>query len=239
MNTIALLFARGGSKRLPRKHLLNIGDVPVIGHAIRYALKATPEVYVSTDCPEISAVSESFGATVIQRPASLAADNSPLTAALFHAVDQLRAHAWKTLVALEGGTIILRPGIIEDCVAALHAQQADYTTTIFRCSDKHPDWAVARDAAGFVRPLGKVNANSQENRPLWHLNGSVEILTRAGLERADRSARQMLECGLQAIGIEIRESDLIHIDHIDDLNYARWRLTVRDEAERPSGSGRP
>lgn len=164
MNVIALLFARGGSKRLPRKHLMHIGDMPVIGHAIRYALKSTDAVYVSTDCPEISAASASFGATVIQWPASLAQDNSPLTAALFHAVDELRELPWMVLVSLEGGTIIVRPGLIEHSLAMLEAQQADYTTTIFPCADKHPDWAVSMDAEGCIQPLTHVMANSQENR---------------------------------------------------------------------------
>jgi len=228
MKVIALIGARGGSKRLPRKHLLNVSDMPVIGHAIRYALKSIPEVYVSTDCPEISAVAESFGATVILRPAALATDSSKWTDVIFHVVDQLHALPWDTLVSLEGGTILLRPGIIEDSLAALQAQQADYATTIFPCASKHPDWTVALDASGFVRPFGKVQSNSQENRRLWHLNSSVEVLTRAGLERADRSGQHFLECGLRAIGVEIRESDLVHIDYLDDLEYARWRLTSRD-----------
>lgn len=225
MNLVALICARGGSKRLPRKHLVTIGDVPVIGHAIRYALQATPHVYVSTDCPEISAASEVYGARVIRRPDSLAADDSPLTAAVFHACDQLRDQPWEAMVLLEGGTIILRPRLIEDCVAELFAKQAEYATTLFRCADKHPDWTVDMDPSGVIRPFGKIKANSQEHRPLWHLNGSVEVLSRAGAARADPTSRQLLDCGLQSIGIEIRESDLVHLDHLDDLEYARWRLS--------------
>jgi hypothetical protein len=73
-----------------------------------------------------------------------------------------------------------------------------------------------------------VKANSQENRRLWHLNGSVETLTRTALERVDRNSRHLTGCGLKTIGIEIRESDLIHLDDIDDLDYARWRMTARE-----------
>lgn len=75
----AFVFARGGSKGLPRKNLLPLGGVPLIGHSINTA-KALPQVskvFVSTDDSEIKRVAQQYGAEVIERPEELAGDKSP------------------------------------------------------------------------------------------------------------------------------------------------------------------
>ena len=55
----AFVFARGGSKGLPRKNILPIGSLPLVGHSIRMAqaLPSVQKVFVSTDCDEIAKVS--------------------------------------------------------------------------------------------------------------------------------------------------------------------------------------
>jgi N-acylneuraminate cytidylyltransferase len=96
--TVAFIFARGGSKGLPRKNLLPVAGKPLVGHAID-AARAVPEVdrvIVSTDDREIADVARSFGAEIpFMRPAELAADNAPETDAWKHAV--------RTLQELDGG----------------------------------------------------------------------------------------------------------------------------------------
>lgn len=87
--TCAFVFARGGSKGLPRKNILPIGGLPMLAHGIRLALdlQQVDRVYVSTDCEEISAVAKLHGAEVIQRPPNLASDDAPEWLAWQHAVN--------------------------------------------------------------------------------------------------------------------------------------------------------
>jgi len=66
----ALIIARGGSKRIPRKNLVDICGLPLVAWSIIQAKTArlVDEVWVSTDDDEIQEVSEKYGARVIRRP---------------------------------------------------------------------------------------------------------------------------------------------------------------------------
>lgn len=75
---VALIPARGGSKRLPRKNILPFMGKPIIAWTIEAALKTElfDAVVVSTDDNEISAVAKEFGAEVDDRNAELASDTA-------------------------------------------------------------------------------------------------------------------------------------------------------------------
>ena len=76
---VSVTFARGGSKGLPRKNLLPINGIPLLGHAIACAKEVLNEerIFVSTEDQEIAECAKSFGARVISRPVELAQDISP------------------------------------------------------------------------------------------------------------------------------------------------------------------
>src|SRR5690606_26975179 len=64
--TVAVVFARGGSKGVPGKNLRLVGGVPLVGRAVR-AARACPgidRVVVSTDDEEIAAAARAHGAEV-------------------------------------------------------------------------------------------------------------------------------------------------------------------------------
>lgn len=84
----AFIFARGGSKGLPRKNVLEIGGIPLVGHSINHAkkIKNIKNIYVSTDDNEIAQISKEYGAHLIKRPFSLSQDNSPELLAWKHAI---------------------------------------------------------------------------------------------------------------------------------------------------------
>lgn len=66
MNNLAIIPARGGSKRIPRKNIKNFLEKPIIAYSIEAALesKLFDEVMVSTDDEEIAAISIQYGAKV-------------------------------------------------------------------------------------------------------------------------------------------------------------------------------
>lgn len=89
---VAIIPARGGSKRIPRKNLKTFAGLPIIAHSIRAALSSGlfEQVVVSTDDPEIEAVAREFGAQVpFRRPASLADDHATTHAVVSHALQTL------------------------------------------------------------------------------------------------------------------------------------------------------
>ena len=89
-NIVAFIFARGGSKGLPRKNLLPLAGVTLLARAIRCA-KAVPginRVIVSTNDAEIAAAAREAGAEVpFLRPAALASDTAREWQAWRHAID--------------------------------------------------------------------------------------------------------------------------------------------------------
>jgi len=89
-NIVAFIFARGGSKGLPRKNLKPLAGVSLLARAIRCA-QAVPEigrVVVSTDDPEIAEAARAEGAEApFLRPAELASDTAREWQAWRHAVD--------------------------------------------------------------------------------------------------------------------------------------------------------
>lgn len=89
---VAIIPARGGSKRLPRKNLYSFFGRSLLQYAITACQQArhiNRGIYVSTDDPEIAAVARSLGAGVIDRPAALAEDHVWTQEVLKHAVQVL------------------------------------------------------------------------------------------------------------------------------------------------------
>lgn len=94
MNNVAIIPARGGSKRIPRKNLKPFDGVPMIVRSIRTALDSGlfEQVVVSTDDAEIADVARANGALVpFMRPAELANDFTGTAAVIVHALQQLPA----------------------------------------------------------------------------------------------------------------------------------------------------
>lgn len=89
MKAHAFIFARGGSKGLPRKNVKLLAGKPLIQYSID-AAKQTPGIegiFVSTDDDEIARVAEKAGAIIIRRPDELATDTSPEWLSWRHAIE--------------------------------------------------------------------------------------------------------------------------------------------------------
>ena len=89
MSCVAIIPARGGSKRIPRKNLKPFDGVPMIVRSIRTALDSRlfDQVVVSTDDEEIAEVARAHGAQVpFMRPAALADDFTGTAAVIVHAL---------------------------------------------------------------------------------------------------------------------------------------------------------
>lgn len=89
---IAVIPARGGSKRIPRKNIRNFCGKPILAWSIEAALNSgfIDRVIVSTDDPEIALVAKAYGAEVpFMRPANLADDYAGTSVVVQHAVQFL------------------------------------------------------------------------------------------------------------------------------------------------------
>jgi pseudaminic acid cytidylyltransferase len=128
---IAVIPARGGSKRIPRKNIKVFGGKPMIVYAITAAKKSGlfDHVLVSTDDAEIATIANEWGAeTPFVRPAELANDFTATVPVVAHAIQACEALGWSF-----DNVCCIYPGVpfieIEDLQGAfkhLEAGSADY-----------------------------------------------------------------------------------------------------------------
>jgi N-acylneuraminate cytidylyltransferase len=93
MKRLAIITARGGSKRIPRKNIKDFNGKPIIAYSIEAALKsgAFDEVMVSTDDEEIAEISRLFGAKVpFLRSEKTANDFATTTDVILEVIDEYK-----------------------------------------------------------------------------------------------------------------------------------------------------
>lgn len=86
---LAIIPARGGSKRIPRKNIRQFAGKPIIAHSIEAAIQSQlfDRIIVSTDDPEIAQVAKDWGAeTPFLRPKELADDYTGTNTVIKHAI---------------------------------------------------------------------------------------------------------------------------------------------------------
>lgn len=91
-NPIAIIPARGGSKRIPGKNIKEFCGQPLIAYSIKAALESNlfEKVFISTDDEEIAETAKKYGATIpFIRPKSIADDFTHLAPVVIHALTEL------------------------------------------------------------------------------------------------------------------------------------------------------
>lgn len=214
MKTIAVIPARGGSKRLPGKNCKMLGGIPLIAHSIRYAQENAnliDEVIVSTDDAEIKAIALEYGAKVIDRPVELAGDFEPTVTALQHVIAQ---HPAEVVVLLQP-TNPLRPvALLAEAMKLFRDGAAE---SVFTVTENHHKLGKIRDQR-FI-PFNYVpGQRSQDLEPLYFENGLLYICTASAI----RKGFIMTDDAKPIIVSHPFAS--VDIDTIHDFNYAEWLL---------------
>ena len=123
---IAVIPARGGSKRIPRKNVKPFAGKPMIAYAIQAAQKSgvCEKVVVSTDDEEIAEVAREYGAELpFTRPRELADDHTPTVPVIAHAIETLRGEGWSLgdVACIYPGVPLLDAGDIAGALEVLSA----------------------------------------------------------------------------------------------------------------------
>lgn len=172
MKSIAIIPARGGSKRLPGKNILPLSGIPLIAHSIAEAQRHSfiDAVYVSTDDAQIKSVALAYGAQVIDRPAALSGDYEPTVTALKHAIETL---AFGGTVFLLQPTNPLRPtGLLKEALDVFNQTQSDSLMTVSRNHLK-----LGKILNNVFIPFNyQIGQRSQDLEPLYYENGLLYLL---------------------------------------------------------------
>jgi CTP:molybdopterin cytidylyltransferase MocA len=129
----AIITARGGSRRLPRKNVKSFCEIPLVGWAIIQAKcsKNVNDVFVTTDDDEIEMVAKQYGADVIRRPdwpdANEAAANRPFIHAI-EILNKLYPGKYDTILTILPTTPLNKPNDMDDAIEAYRKFGADVVT---------------------------------------------------------------------------------------------------------------
>jgi N-acylneuraminate cytidylyltransferase len=229
-HVVGAIFARGGSKGLPRKNIRLLAGKPLIAYAIETAraVPAIERVIVSTDDPEIAAVAREFGADVpFMRPPELAADDTPEWIAWQHAIRELNAgesgRGVDVLVSVPTTAPLRAVDDVERCVQTLLGGDADVVITVTP-SARSPYFNMVCLSEGYARlvipPEGAVHRR-QDAPPVF------DITTVAYAARADfvLRARGLFDGKVGAVVVPAERA--VDIDTDLDFKFAEFLLTTR------------
>tara|TARA_Y100001972_G_scaffold91795_1_gene112383 strand:+ start:1817 stop:2455 length:639 start_codon:yes stop_codon:yes gene_type:complete len=134
---VSVITARGRSKEIPNKNIINVNGKPLIAYTIEASLNSNVnETWVSTDSTEIATISVGLGAKVILRPKELALDTSSSEEALLHFADNVK---FDILVFIQPTSPLLNPLDINQGLYMM-----DKYDSVFSACKEHwlPRWSV-------------------------------------------------------------------------------------------------
>jgi len=177
---IALVTARGGSKRLPRKNALPLAGIPLVSWSIKAALeaKSVRRVIMSTDDAELMNISAAAGAEVpFVRPTEHSGDTSNHYGVVAHALDWIEANEGKLpqFVILLQPTSPLRTAEDIDGLIMLVEQRGGDSGFAVSPVETHPAYIFRLDhnlKATPLIPRGADYIRSQDLEPLFRENGA-------------------------------------------------------------------
>lgn len=188
MKTVAIIPARGGSKGIPRKNVIDIVGKPMLAWNIEaaQASRFVDAVYVSTDDAEIAEVARQYGAGVIERPVELANDTATSESALVHALGVLKADGVdpELLVFMQCTSPLTATVDIDNAVQKLLDKKADSCLTV---TDFHYFvWKEDSDGtADGINHDKRFRPRRQDREPQFVENGAIYVMKVAGFLAAN------------------------------------------------------
>ncbi len=174
---VAVLPARGGSKRFPRKNIAPLAGRPLIAHPIAAARQARTidAVYVSTEDDEIAAVAQAWGAAVpFRRPPELAGDQVTADAVVADMLRRLREQqglAIDIVVLIQPTSPFVTAAHIDAAVSRLRDEpELDSVTTMAQLDHRHHPYNLAfPEAVGrweFISAAERKSARTRQSKPV-------------------------------------------------------------------------
>ncbi len=214
MKTIAIIPARGGSKRLYQKNIKLIGGIPLLVHSILYAQansEIIDEIYVSTNDVETKEIALQFGAKVIDRPESLSGDLEPTVTALKHVLETINVDV-ENVVLLQPTNPLRPENLLKDAFRTYERERYD---SLFTVSGNHKKFGKIVDNK-FIPFTYKIGQRSQDLEPLFFENGLLYI-TKAKLIFED------IIISKDALPYEVNHTFAnVDIDTQEDFDYAAF-----------------
>lgn len=228
---LAVIPARGGSKRLPRKNVLDLDGKPLISWTIEAAKnsKYVDRIVVSTDDQEIIAVSKKFGADVpFKRPDELATDAATSIDVVLHCLDMLddQGDCYDYVMLLQPTSPLRQTSDIDAALEQLIERNDNAVISV--CEVEHsPLWCNTLDENNSMENFFSGDMASQRSQELpiyYRLNGALYIASTQVLKEMDEPSFFL---GDKISAYVMAVEDSTDIDHQIDFDLAGLQLSKR------------
>ena len=144
-NIVVIIPARGGSKGIPNKNIIDCVGKPLVAHSIEYAKESNlvTSIYVSTDDNKIEDVAIKYGAEIIHRPNSISGDMATTESAIEHFLENISN---PDIIVLLQPTSPLRPKGSLD-IALEKMMSMGYDSLLSLSSTHRFSWKINNDEA--------------------------------------------------------------------------------------------
>ncbi|MDD2541976.1 MAG: pseudaminic acid cytidylyltransferase [Desulfuromonadaceae bacterium] len=230
---VAIIPARGGSKRIPRKNIKEFCGKPMIAYAINSALKSDlfEHVIVSTDDQEIAEIARTLGAeTPFIRPAELSDDHTPTVPVIAHAISICQSLGWEIELAC----------CIYPCVPFMRAEDISSAYALLKSTPKDYCFPVTEFPSAIQRALRRFdNGCMQPFYPQYEMTRTQDLELAyydAGQFYWGRMLAWLSNAKMHSggLGFPIPNSRDVDIDTPDDWRRAEIIYNVFKQMEKPN-----
>lgn len=221
-NAIAIIPARGGSKRIPRKNIVSFAGKPMIAWTIEAALNSGcfARVLVSTEDEEIAEIAQCYGAEVPFLRDSHFDDQSTVSEAVCTALEhakKLYGRNFSCVAQLMANCPLRRADEIKSAIDYFSNNTHEFQISCFKFGWMNPWWAVKLDNENNPQPMfaEALKTRSQDLPPLYCPTGAIWLADPEALLRS----RSFYGPGYKFFPMDWRAA--VDIDDYEDLAMAQ------------------
>ena len=225
MKTLAMITARGGSKRIPRKNIKEFNGKPIIAYSIEAALNSGvyDEVMVSTDDEEIAEISRKFGAKVpFLRSEKTSNDFATTTDVIEEVITEYRSRGenFDIVTCIYPTAPFITADKLKTAVETLKDSDADTLIPVVRFSYPPQRAMEIHDGRLVFRQPENLNKRSQDLEPHYHDAGQFYVLkTESFLKNKNLMVGNILP-------LELSELEVQDIDNEVDWKLAELKYNL-------------
>lgn len=225
-NILAIIPARGGSKGLPRKNIIDLAGKPLITWTITASIesKYITKTIVSSDDDEILDISKSFGAQTIRRPDELALDTSSSEMVIENVLEELnkdKTFVIDLVILLQPTSPLRSSDDIDSALEMMVSKNATALISVYQTDNKVLKAFVENEDGYIKSPFNKRYPfmRRQDLPSIFMPNGAIYIITK---DEFDLHKTLITD---KTAFYEMNKDKSIDIDNEDDLEVAERYLS--------------
>jgi CMP-N,N'-diacetyllegionaminic acid synthase len=214
---LSIIPARGGSKGLPRKNILDLAGKPLMAWTIEYSLKSKyiTKTIVSSDDDEVLSVASEYGANIIKRPDFLSTETATSESVVHHVIESLfdQGEKYDIVVLLQPTSPLRNSTDIDNAILAMLNSSATSIISVFDYNNKILK-AFMKDSSGFLTGISNNNfpfSRRQDLPEVYMQNGAIYAID------IDTFMESNSFMGDKTLGYVMTREKSIDIDSLQDL----------------------